>query len=304
MYSGEVEVKSGVEQNDVLAAAHLFGIRGLVEGEKNWQMEGNPHEKRQLFRRWKENSIRAKGNIEKENRKMQDAQVQVEVAGRRDTDSPAENRRVTTGTQTCEKSFHSCVTCFSHAAETVPSVIQNSMLQPQNVTLDEQCCSTYCPAIPSVTAGPRHDATFDQSGVINLKSISDLSRNTMTLPLSLGDDSNSPTSLRDDTYQQSSECGNRIQVLEETTTEPEDGLTSGCLPDSRGNTEKPHLATREGDPGEESGVSTTEKRHPHASVGTKTLAKMKRMQQTLETTQISIKVRNCSTFVSFLISTC
>lgn len=307
LYSGAVEVKGTVEQNDVLAVARLFGIRDLVEGEKNGQMEGELQEKRQLLGRWKENSICGKGNEREESRKTQDAQVQAEMAGRRDSVFQAENRScVTTGTQTCEKSVCSCVTCFSQAAtpESVPSVAQNvdfsMMLQPQNITLDEQFCPTSCPVIPSVTSGARSDATLDQSScsVINLKSNSDLFRNMMTLPISLGDDSTSPTPLRDSTYQQSSECGNSIQDLEKKTTGPEGGQTSGRLADSRENTEEPHQASREEILGEESGKST-EKRHPHASVGTKNLAKMKRMQQTLETTQISIKVRNCSTFVYF-----
>lgn len=305
LYSGEVEVKGSVEQNDVLAVARLFGIKDLVEGEKKAQLEGELQEKRQLLGRWKGNSVYEKENDRVESRKMQDAQVQAEMAGRTETDSPAEKRRhVSTGTQTGEKSVYSCVTCFNQVAtpESVPSVSESVdfsiMSQPQNITLGEQSCSTSFPVIPSLTARPRNDATVDQTSrsVINLKSNSDLSRNMMTLPISLGDDSNSPVPLRDSTYQQSSECDNCIQVLEKETTGPKDGQTSGRLRDCRENTEEPHQASREEILEEKSGKST-EKRHFHASVGMKNLPKMKQMQQTLETTQISVKVRNCSTFV-------
>lgn len=300
LYSGEVEVKGSVEQNDVLAVARLFGIRELVEGHKNGKMEGELQEKMQLFGCSKENNIHPKGSEREDRRKMQDAQVQAEMAGRRDVDSPAENRSyVTTGTQTGEKSVGSCITCFSQAStpECAPSVAQHvdfsSMLQPRNITLGEQFCSTSCPVIPSMTSGARNDAksTLNRSScVINFKSTSALSNNTMTFPLSLNDDINSFTSSEDSTYQQSSEYGKSLQAQAKKTMGLGDEKTNGHIPDSRENTEETRQASRDEILGEKNGKST-EKGHLHASVGTKNLAKMKQMQQMLETTQISIKVR-------------
>ncbi|XP_026214752.1 uncharacterized protein LOC113161401 isoform X2 [Anabas testudineus] len=301
LYSGEVEVKGSVEQNDVLAVARLFGIRDLVKGHKYGQMEGDLQEKRQLPGSWKENSIQAKENEREENRKMQDAQVQAEMAGRRDTDTPAEKRScVTTGTQTGEMSVCSCVPFFSQAEtpESVSSVAQNVdfpvMLQPQNITLDEQFCSTSCPIIPSVTSGAPKAAQFisDRTSccVINLKSSSALSNDMMTPSTSLNKNLNSPTPPKDSTCQQSYECGNSLQTLAKKTTGSEDGQTSGHMPDSRENAQEPHWASREEILAEGSGKST-KKRPPHASVGIKNLTKMKQMQRTLETTQISIKVK-------------
>lgn len=84
LYSGELEVKESVEQNDVLAAAHRFGIANLVEG----QIDGGMSQ-----RSCGENGFGARGSGGRDvRRKMKDAQVQAEVAEKRSC--------VSTGTQT------------------------------------------------------------------------------------------------------------------------------------------------------------------------------------------------------------
>ncbi|KAK5899958.1 hypothetical protein CesoFtcFv8_009376 [Champsocephalus esox] len=66
LYSGELEVKGGVEQEDVLSVARTFGITDLVQGLEHLE------EKQR-----------------NESRTMQDAQVQNEMAERRDQESPS-----------------------------------------------------------------------------------------------------------------------------------------------------------------------------------------------------------------------
>lgn len=79
IYSGEVEVNVGVEQNDFLAAAIKFGITDLVEGQKQ---------------AWVEERCRQGGDCQsfsdscKAQEGVQDAHVQAEMVGRREFESP------------------------------------------------------------------------------------------------------------------------------------------------------------------------------------------------------------------------
>ncbi|XP_044202324.1 uncharacterized protein LOC122979161 isoform X1 [Thunnus albacares] len=292
LYSGELEVKGSVEQNDVLAAARQFGMADLVEGHKDLQ------ERWQSLGRCSKYCIHAEEVGQRaESRKMQDAQVQAEMAQRRDTDSSAEKRScVSTGTQTVnagEKAVGSSLTLSNQTKpptpEPAPSVVQNLdfsiLLQSQNITLEKHLCSTSSPLIPRMLNGAPTDgeSTSYQSSdsITNPTPISQVSNN-LTFPVSLNDASNSPTPEEDSTYQQPSEFVDSIQVLAEELAGLEDGQTNDQMSEKRDEGEVML--------GEEKGKST-EKRCANANTGMKSLTNMKQLQQMMETTQISIKVK-------------
>ncbi|XP_050922978.1 uncharacterized protein LOC108885748 [Lates calcarifer] len=302
LYSGQLEVKGSVEHDDVLAVARQFGIADLVEGQKDEGMNvAELQEKRRSLGRFRENGRQAEeSRWRDENRKMQDAQVQAEMVGRRDTDSPIEKRScISIGTQTVkagEKSVGSFIILSGQATPLSPeselkaqSLDFSVMLQPQSLTLDKQFCSTSCPGIYSMDKGAPSDgeSPLNQSSgcVINPTSTPALFGETLTFPISLIDDSESPSREEGSGHQQSSESGDSLQALAEERTELENGKRNGMTADDRGDTEQPSQADIDEMPGEESTKSTV--RH----VGTKNMAKMKEMQQMMETTQISIRVK-------------
>lgn len=251
----------------MLAVAHIFGIKDLVKGDKNRKMGEELQEKMRLLGSFSDNSIHARGSDRKESRKMQDAQVQAEMGGRRDVYSPAENRNcVTTGTQTSEKPFGDCIT-----SECSPAVAQNvgvsSVSQPQGIMIDEQFCSSSCPIIPSVTSRAQNDAVATQ----DRSTTSAMSKNTMTFPHSLNDDTNSP---EDQTHRH---CKSPQALAKKPAGA--DGETTGQMLDDGANADDQHQAKEM--------ENASGKRHPPANVGTKNLANMKQM---LENTQTSVKV--------------
>lgn len=283
LYSGEVDVKGSVEQNDVLSAAHQFGITDLVEGQKDVRMkEGEPQKKSCWSCRERRGS-----------REMQDAQVQAEMAGRRAMDCPVGSKSsVSTGTQTVKAGENTTGSSFSHSGQTKPPTQQPASpgaqsldfsiaLKPQNITLDKYFYSTCSSLSPSMFSGApsNGESTLDQSSdsVTNPTTTSAWSNN-VTFPVSLNDDSNSLIPQEDGSCQQSSEFGDRIEMGSAEQANAKTAL-------ERENAERPSSADRN----EVLGVENGTERFAH--VGRKSLASMKRMQQTIETTQISIKVR-------------
>lgn len=283
LYSGELEVNGSVEQNDVLAAARLFGMADLVGGQKDGKTKDMEFQER-----WQ--SLRMC-------RKMQDAQVQAEMSGRKDTDFSREKRScVSIGTQTVDAGEKAVGSSFSlsnqtNTSTTEPalSVAQNLdfsiLVQPRNITLEQHLCSTSFPLIPRMPSGAPSDgeSTSYQSSdsLTNPTSTSQTSSN-LTFPISLNDTSNSLMPEGDITYQQSSYFVDSIQVLAKEKAGLENGQTNYQMTEKR--------VEGEVMPGEERGNST-EKRRANANTGTKSLAKMKQMQQMMETAQISIKVK-------------
>nr|XP_046259425.1 uncharacterized protein LOC124066727 isoform X2 [Scatophagus argus] len=231
-------------------------------------------------------------------RKMQDAQVQVEMDGRRATDCPVEKRCcVSRGTQTVKGGEKTSGSSVTHADQTRPatrepaSSVTQSLdfsitLQPQNITLGKHLYSTCLPPVPNVPTGTPSDgeSSLDRSSdsVTNLASTSTRSSDVMTVPISLKDDSNSSAPQEDSSCQQSSEFEERIGMG------LRDEKTKFKMADKRENREQPSQANRDEMLGEEKG-NPTEKKHVH--VGMKSLTKMKQMQQTFETTKISVKVK-------------
>ncbi|KAI3352770.1 hypothetical protein L3Q82_019354 [Scortum barcoo] len=299
LYSGELEVKGSTEQDDVLSAARQFGITDLLEGQKAAGLkEGEPQRKR--FRSYREEEEERDSRERNESRKMQDAQVQAEMAVSRDTVSPVEKRScVSTGTQTVKAGEKTEGCSFTHSCQTEPptpepaSSVAQSLdfsvsLQPQSITLERHARSASLPPVPSMPSStPSHgESILDRSldSLTNPKSASSLFINTVTFPLFPYDSSNSPTLQGNSTSsQQSSEYEDCAEILAK-----EGSLEEGKMADSGENTKQP--SHRDEMLGEEEG-NFIEKRHAHANVRTKSMAKMRQMQQAMDTTQISIKVK-------------
>lgn len=280
LYSGEVEVKGSVEQNDVLSAACQFGITDLVRGQKELGMkEGEPQKKSC----W---SCRERN----ESRKMQDAQVQAEMAGRRAIDCPVgKTSSISTGTQTVKAGENTADSSLSYSGQTKQPASPGAQnldfsitLKPQNISLDKyfySTCSSPSPSMPS-GAPSNGESTLDQS----FDSVTNPTT-TSAWPITV----TFPVSLNDDLIPQ--EDGSCQQSKQQKKAEQTKAKTAG----KRENAEQPSYTNRDRALGVGKG---TEKKFAHG--GRKSLAKMKRMRQTIETTQISIKVsRNGSFFFFF-----
>lgn len=280
LYSGVLEVKGVVEKNDVLAAAHTFGIADLVEGQKYVQLkEGMLQGDCKSFGICKEN-----GREWHENPKTRDAQVQVDVVGGREKRSCA-----SVGTQTVsEKSVETSVICSGYTkpstAEPESSGCQSLnlsfSLEPRSGTSDEPRASTPRSATPS-----DKESTLTQSS--NPALTTALSSDAVAFPVG----SDFSFAHEDSVYQELSESGDTVQVLVGERTEASDG-TDGEVSNNRGDAELPGQVT--GDEDETVGAETaetTKETGERASVGLKNMAVMKRMQrQMVETTHISVKV--------------
>lgn len=299
LYSGKLEVKGSGEQNDVLSAARQLGITDLVEGQENGGgEEGEPQENSLGSCREKAEA----GRERNESGERQDAQVQTEMAEKRDADSPIEKRScVSTGTQTVragEKMVGSCSTQSGQTKHPTPepacseaqSVGFSMSVQCPDITHDKHLFSTPCLPFSSTHSGARNDgrSTLDRSSdsVTNPTSTSALPSSVMTLPVSLNGDSNSPTPREDGANQPSPEFGDSVQVLAKEETRLEDGKANGKTAEDRANTAQP--SNRDEMLGKEKGKPTGRRR---TNIGIKSLAKMKRMQTIMNATQISVKVR-------------
>ncbi|KAK2815655.1 hypothetical protein Q5P01_026122 [Channa striata] len=293
LYSGEMEVNESIELNDVLAVARQLGISNLVKRQKDgenkeWEIQEN----------MQGNSIYPQGSEREGKRKMQDVQVQVEMAAKRDTVLQPKNITfVSSATQTAttgEKSVGSCISWLSKAPtpQCVPfqNVEFSVMLEPQN-NIHDQFCFPSCPGIPNKPSGAKNNthSSLDQSAcsVISPKSASSLSYKTMAIR---SDERNVFMAQEDSTYQQFSECGNNIPALAKERTGLQVGERSRCSADNRATTEQTRQASRDEVRGDERG-KFTEKSNAHGIVGKKNLARIKHMGQMIETTQISFKVK-------------
>ncbi|KAG7453337.1 flocculation protein FLO11-like [Solea senegalensis] len=294
LYSGELEVKGSVEQNDVMALARRFEIADLVERQKGGGLRGaQVLENGQSFCSCRENGFHTEGRGTSD-KWRQDAQVQAAFVERKDRE------KRTTGTQT-DKAVVSVdlSTQTSHpTAESAPSVdpsLDYSVsFQPQHFTLDNQFHFTSCSVIPHrpFRAPSADSSSLDpMSGiVINPIATPALSSDSLTVHVSLNNNSNAPRHQDDGTCQQSSEFEDSSQVLSEDGTDPENGKRDGETTKNRGDTEQPSRPREDGMPGGERAKSR-ETRPARVSFGMKSPAKMKRMQEMMEDTHISIKVK-------------
>lgn len=278
LYSGELAVKGSTEHNDVLSAACRFGITNLAEGQKEVGTKAGEHQKSCVSCRGRNDRI-----------KMQDAQVQAELAGGKATDcAVGKTSSVSTGTQTVIAGERMPGRAFNDSGQTKqptqqsPFPVSQSLdcfitLPPQSITPDKHLDPTHSSLTPSIPKGAQG------SGKPALDLSSDVVTNSMTASWF----SNVTTCPTFPNHEPSSQ-GNGIRL--------EDEQTNLKAADNRKNVKQPNCSSRDEVQREEKGGST-QKRHPR--VGRKSLARMK--QQMFETAQISIKVRRWRNFFQLIV---
>lgn len=152
LYSGELEVRSGDEQNDVLAAAHRFGIGHLVLGRKDeWVNGGEPPCRRQRAG----NGVEIGAEETRRRRrglKTQDAQVQAEKNRRRENGVPVKTKSfVSVGTQTVTAGVTSALS--SDPAGQTPERPSPVGLRPQSVVPNKPLGRSSCPSVHCESSG-------------------------------------------------------------------------------------------------------------------------------------------------------
>lgn len=251
-----------MEQQDILAAAQLFGLPDLVEGQKTVGELDPCTEK-------------GRGRVEIRKR---DAQVQTQMIT-----EVLYKRCVSTGTQTLTEDTERTIAKSQHQQAAHSFSLPHSwnvsvMFQAENETSDT-LSSTACPTFPRILGSYSDgELTLDQSSdsLTNAEDSHILSSSeNVTLYLSPSEDSDS-SSLQGGDIQQnlpesSSGSDKNSLVLEE------DGTRDENMSENR---EKTSQANRDGTVG-------VEKRHISTNVSRKSLEKM---HQVMKATQISIKV--------------
>ncbi|XP_041639967.1 BTB/POZ domain-containing protein 18-like isoform X2 [Cheilinus undulatus] len=281
LYSGELEVERSEEKNDILSAACQFGITNLVGDQKDTEaMEKEPQDEGLHCCR----DIEEGGCERNKIRKMQDAQVQSDISMGRTEETLTEERScVSVGTQTvvtdeqADSSFSFSTQSIDSPQEPTSSLFRSTS-QTQNTTLEQDFSSASCPPIPgmSVEASSDGASILHQSSdsVTNSTSTSALSNHRMASSSSPYDRLDSPTPHVYGTYQQSSE---RIR--------------NGKMADSSENTGQQKLHSHRNIMMGAGKDMAKEKMQDHENAGMRSLAKTKHMQQVMEDTQISIKVK-------------
>ncbi|XP_047222641.1 uncharacterized protein LOC124868997 isoform X2 [Girardinichthys multiradiatus] len=277
LYSGELEVKSCEEQNDMLAAAHRFGISDLALGCGD---EGRKGE--ELLER-RERVRTEEGTQLHKSVKMQDAQVQAEMSGRTDDDPHVKGKSfVSIGTQTVNSSLmsaaspgHLCGQATPPALQCVSSVATvSTSLQPENIT--QFSFASY----PTIHSDPESTAGQSSDCLIYPSFPSASSRYIETLPTSLKADARSPRSHKKNNCKQSPKSGE--SVSDQHRSGQEDGnanVDGGTSAQLRGVCRERILG------GEK------EKRNSHFIGRGKNLEKMKQTEQVMKTAQIPFKVK-------------
>ncbi|MED6267596.1 hypothetical protein CHARACLAT_013882, partial [Characodon lateralis] len=177
LYSGELEVKSCEEQNDMLAAAHRFGISDLALGCGD---EGRKGE--ELLER-RERVRTEEGTELHKSVKMQDAQVQAEMSGRTDDDPLVKGKSfVSVGTQTVNSSLMSAASPGRLCDQATPPALHD----PESTAGQSSDCLTY----PSFSSAS--------------------SRYIETLPTSLKADARTPRSHKKNNCKQSPKSGESV----------------------------------------------------------------------------------------------
>lgn len=265
LYSGEVEVKGRAEESDVLSAARQFGIPDLVEGHREDGREDEEPERK--------SGESCTGTSQR--RKMQDAQVQAEMLGRRAAGCPrGRMSRVSTGTQTVSD------------GEQTPgrSLSRTDSLDRQPNSCVTQQRRNITRKIPSI---PDKESTLDRrsNAVTSPTTTSARPNGAMVFPVPVSRDSPGPPHRR--SGQLWSLCGDGRR------TRLEDNQTSTKKADRRPTAARRSYTNRE------EVLSELRRRSTRAPFRRKSLARMKEMQQMTVTTQNSIKVRRRRFFLDF-----
>ncbi|CAJ1052961.1 uncharacterized protein LOC117815491 isoform X1 [Xyrichtys novacula] len=251
LYSGEVEVRRGVEQREVLSAAYQLGITELVERPIDWEVKGveRPQKDFQSCRDKEEEE----GRERNDGQNMQDTEVQSDIADWRAADSLTEK-----------------TSCASKDTETV-ATDERAMSAPCN-HFSQTEASNQDPASSSPQSPRRSDvkSALDESSnpTSTLASFSDV------MAVSLDNDSNSLTPQKSSTHQLSSERETNDKMLY-----------------SRGNRENMSFHIPRYEVLKAGGGCAAEERQGFANARIRGLTRTEMVQQMMEATQISFKVK-------------
>lgn len=256
IYSGEVEVNVGVEQNDLLAAAIEFGITDLVEGQRQAGEEEGCNQRVNCQSFWE--SCKGREGV-------QGAQVQAEMVGRRQFESPVRANSCAASVVGQEESPSEYMQA-QNADFCVTSTPQNS----SNLRLEQ---------IPSSVSASDGDSELNCS----LSSITDCTAPWSVNVATTSFDSDSNRRLRQGGSDRPQSPA--ITDLMESESEDQDAVPDAAE-ESRTSAEQP----KRSEVPEVERVKSTEERSPIA--GRKNLDLIKQMAQMVERTQISIKVKS------------
>ncbi|XP_029915076.1 uncharacterized protein LOC115364651 [Myripristis murdjan] len=266
LYSGKLEVKGSLEQRDVLAAAHLLGIRDLAEEWRERWTERDVDQPQQRCSRCRERDMSTEEQRARDKSRRRDAQVQAGMVGKRDTETQVEMR--------------GCASMWTQTVEVANSFTLPFGIEPPTPK-------------PVSTVAQRHDnihITSPQHSpdcVTSLASSPVLSSDDITSPISSSKYSNYPRAQEDSTCLQLSVLENSTGVFPSGSTGNEDE-NDGQTDERRNKGEQSLHALRDDTRLEEKREKLLEMRS--SGMGVESLAK-KKPRQMVGTAQISIKVK-------------
>lgn len=280
LYSGELEVTGSMEQNDVLSAVHQLGITELVACNRDCGMKEGEIQKRD-FQSCK--SIEEEGRRRSKRLTKQNRGVQLDTAEEGAVYCVCEKRpSVSKGTQTDPTCFRLPIQTQASNQEPASSLPQCA-IQTQKTSLDQHFGLSSILPISSSQSGMSGDETAaanrSPDSVTNTMSSSASSSNVMAVPLPLNNNSNSLTSHENCADELSSEGQNNDRVVER-----------------RENGEDQGHYTQTDEVLWVGGGRSVEKRQYYTHGKLRGMAKLKQMQQIVEATQISIKVKKKKVF--------
>ncbi|XP_054897228.1 uncharacterized protein LOC129367046 [Poeciliopsis prolifica] len=255
LYSGRLDVKSSKEQNEVLAAAHKFGISDLVLGCRDGE--------------WKSVELLERGQRfhtgEGMGMEMQDAQV--EKSGKTENYSLVQRKSfLSVGTQTVNNTLISVASPGPLSDQTPPPTVETAVsasLLPQNLAKISLAPYLTVHNEPESAAGQCSDSS----------SFSAPSRYKGTVPLVANDNASSPTSHEKNISK---------QLVERERIGQEDGHATV----DGGSCAQPRGGCREAIRAEEK-----EKSNSHLRRSGKNLDRMKEVEQMMDSAQISVKMK-------------
>ncbi|XP_023190322.1 BTB/POZ domain-containing protein 18 [Xiphophorus maculatus] len=270
LYSGRLEVKSSKEQNDVLAAAHKFGISDLVLGCRDGERKGV-----ELLERGRRFHT-GEGTEPRKGMEMQDAQVESDISGKTENDSLVQRKSfLTVGTQTVNNTLMSVASPGPLSDQTPPPTIETAFsvsnssasLLPQNLSKFSLTSYLTVHSEPESTAGQSSDCLTHSSSF----SASSRYRGTV-LPVA-NDDVASPTS-------------HEKNISKQLVERERSGQEDGNLTVDGGSCAQPRGVCRETIRGEEK-----EKSNSNFRRSGKNLDRMKEVEQMMDSAQISVKMK-------------
>ncbi|XP_014864630.1 PREDICTED: BTB/POZ domain-containing protein 18 [Poecilia mexicana] len=263
LYSGRLEVKSSKEQNDILAAAHKFGISDLVLGCRDGERKG-----KELLERG-QGLHTGEGTEPRKGLEMQDVQVETEISGKTENDSLVQRKSfLSVGTQTLNDTLMSAASPGPLSDHTPPPTNSSASLLPQNISKFSLTPYLTVHSEPESTAGQSFDYLTHSS------SFSASSRCRGTVPPVANDSAASSPASHEKSISR--------QLVEQERPGQEDGNATV----DGGSCAQPSGVCRETTRGGEK-----EKSNSHLRRSGKNMDRMKEVEQMMDSAQISVKVK-------------